>query len=183
MEIDYFGNYAVDSLFILGNIFILSDGSPIDKTCHLILQRALDDSIELKEKDIKGFIFRESLYQLLQPVQDEKPHTYDTVSIGNLNQVARETYGIYVKNVYKGDIIYSGDELRPFLSCMNNRNYGSSVVGGRDAAMIILQKGQSIRNTGFIKQFKMHYENFEEDEDTSGYQLELGNKLVLIIDI
>ncbi|KAG2210910.1 hypothetical protein INT47_000064 [Mucor saturninus] len=179
---DHFQDYVVEHLFVLGTIFNTSRGSDLDKACYLIMQKVLDDSINDKEKDYKGFVLQDPFHHMLNPDLKkqvdldrtlETPHLFEVVSNGNLEQVARETYAIYVKNVYKDDIIYPGDELRPFLSIVDIGNERAGVLGGRDAAMIVLQRGQSIPITGLTQKFKMHNDYFKQNADTSGFQLEI----------
>ncbi|KAI7890889.1 uncharacterized protein EV154DRAFT_234782 [Mucor mucedo] len=193
---DHFQNYVVEHLFVLGTIFNTSRGSDLDKACYLIMQKVLDDSINDKEKDYKGFVLQDPFHHMLNPdlkkqvdldrtleTQKKAPHLFEVVSNGNLEQVARETYAIYVKNVYKDDIIYPGDELRPFLSLVDIGNERAGVLGGRDAAMIVLQRGQSIPITGLTQKFKMLNDYFKQNADTSGFQLEIGkcgNRRVVI---
>lgn len=195
---DFFESYVVDYLFVLGTILNISRGSELDKMCRLIMQKVLDDSITAKAKDYKGFVIQEPFSQMLHSdqkilvqqnsvdsdetpdsnqtsiIQKKLPHIFEVVNVGHLEQVARETYAIYVKNVYKDDIIYPGEELRPFLSLININNNGASVLGGRDAAMIVLQKGQSVPSNGITQNFKMHNNYFKANEDSGEYQLELS---------
>lgn len=44
---DIFGNYAVDFLFIMGNIFNLPQDSPIYTAHTIMLQEAFESSIQL----------------------------------------------------------------------------------------------------------------------------------------
>lgn len=166
----------VDFLFIIGNIFTLACSSPLYTLYKMILQDSLNVSIELKEEDTQGFIFQEDICQLLQPVVDERPYMYDSFSIGNLHQVSRETYGIYVIALYKNSHHYPGDDSKPFSSCVSNKSDSINVVGGEDSAMVIIQKGQPIPSTGFVKKFNVELNYFGEYEDTDIFSIELGNK-------
>lgn len=117
---DLFGNYAVDFLFILGNVFALAQHSSLYTAYTMILQNLSEESIELKEKDTQGVTFWESLIQLLQPVMHEKPYMYESFSIGCLHQVSRETYGVTIKQLSKENAkYYKGKKKIP----MSNISY------------------------------------------------------------
>lgn len=91
-----FGNYDVDFMFVMGNMFNLTHGSPLYTAYIMILQEETKDNIGLKEKETQCFILEECLYQLLQPVIQEQPYMYNSFSTGILHQVASATYAIRV---------------------------------------------------------------------------------------
>jgi hypothetical protein len=161
---ELFGNYIVKSLFIIGNMFTLSYKSPIYTAYAMILQKEIDLSIELKERDTQGFVLRQDLCRLLQPNLGKKPYMCDSFVIGNLNQVSKETYIIYA-------------EPNGFLSSVTPKKKTSAkskddetiFLGNEDAAIVILQKGQLIPNKGISKRFK--YDN------NQAMSLKLGNML------
>lgn len=60
-------------------MYNLTHDSPLYTAQTMILQEEPNDIIELKEKATQGFILRESLCQLLQPVINEKLYMYDNL--------------------------------------------------------------------------------------------------------
>lgn len=174
---DLFGNYEIDFVFILGSTFTLRHNSPLQVVYAQILQEELAASIELNGKDTPGYILRETLCELLQPKVHGKPYMYDSFCFGNINQISSEIYAVYIDDFYENPS--SGKVSKPFLSCKSYNIDGANVVKDADAAMIVLQKGQPIPNTGLVIQFNMGFGSSAYKELESNYVLKLGNnKLV-----
>ncbi|KAG2193302.1 hypothetical protein INT47_008663 [Mucor saturninus] len=90
-----FGNYVPNYIFVFGNPFNLGQGSKIHIAYTMIMQKALDDGIYIKEKDTKIFVLRESILQLL-----------DTFSFGKKAYMFESDGDI--KNTIAGDDIKLG---------------------------------------------------------------------------
>lgn len=93
----------------------------------------------VKSKHILAWGNEECIYQLLQPTINEQPYMCDSFSMGNLYQVSKEIYGIYISSRFDYD---------QTLTCIN-KDTTVSVVKGTEAATVVLQKGQAIPNTGY----------------------------------
>lgn len=171
---DLLGNYEISHVFILGSTFIPSIKSPLQIVHTQIFQDELSSSIELNGKDTPGYVIKETLRELLQPVEKNKPFMYDSFCFGNINQTSSETYAVYIDDFYENPS--SGKVSRPFLSCMKYNTDGASIVRDADAAMIVLQKGQPIPSGGLIIQFKMGLSSMEKNLDSS-YVLKIGNNM------
>lgn len=99
---------------------------------------------------------------------------YDSFSIDYLQQVSRETYGIYLKPVSS----LNPRTSKSLLSCVNCKG-GVKKVFGEDYTTVVLQKGQSIPNTGITIRFEAN----DIDKKVNTYMLLIGNlyNLVLIM--
>lgn len=173
-----FGNYTVDFLFMIGNVFTIARDLLLYETYKIISQEAISASIKMKEKDARGFILQENPCELLQQAIESQSYMYNSFDIGLLHQVSREAYGIYVKEFYKNGESYSGAESSmPFLSCINYNGDGTIISSGKDTVMIVLQQGQQVPNMGVLKQFDVGFKNTVKDKDKDDYQLQLGNRL------
>lgn len=154
---DLFGNYAIDFLFILEEIFTLAHDSPLSIAYTMVLQEAIDVSIELKEKDTPGVVLQETLCQLLQPAMHKQPYMYDSFIIGNLHQVSSETYGIRIGPTTDESL----GEI--FLSCKQYKDDGIITVRDELSAIVVLQKEQLIPDTGVVINFDIGYKNKKRD--------------------
>lgn len=140
-NINLFGKYEVNFVFIMGDIFNL-ERNPIMHTIYRrLLQEAYNESIAMKGKDASGFIIQKDIFQLLQPIKTKKPFMYDSFTIGSLYLTARETYGMYVSGFTEKDRL----SYDPQLCDVDTKG-----AHGEDSnmTMIVLQKGQCIPNTG-----------------------------------
>ncbi|KAG2201453.1 hypothetical protein INT47_001502 [Mucor saturninus] len=138
---ELFGHYEVGSLFILGNPFSLSKCSPLYAAYTMIVQKEISIAMELKEKDINGFVLQESFCQLLEPVTLTRPYMYDRFIRGVLTVVSNETYGIHML----GD----SRPLRP--KCAKR----SDTVAKDGEYLVFLQKGEPIPKTGLATIFEI----------------------------
>ncbi|KAI7873624.1 uncharacterized protein EV154DRAFT_93168 [Mucor mucedo] len=91
---EIFANYETNYIFMLGDPFHLSYGSSIHTVYTQVLQKEINDSIYLKEKDTQAFALIESVYMLLDPLTRIKPYLYEKFSKGTLCQVSSETYAL-----------------------------------------------------------------------------------------
>lgn len=64
-DIQFWG-YNLEFIFVLANIYTLNYGSLVHTMYTNILQEAMDISVESKQKDVKVFILKETIYQLFQ---------------------------------------------------------------------------------------------------------------------
>lgn len=175
-NIELFKDYSVDYNFVLGNLFNISLDSQLYTVYVKLFQEALDKSIECKEKDLQGFVLSQSIHQLLQPIMHTKPYMYDSFKFGILQQVSKETYGIYVNEFYKNDKRYGSNQTKLYLPSNDN-----IIVGGKDSAMIILRKGQSVENPVQTMQLDLKNCKEENEKDALEYSLDLGTLICLYI--
>lgn len=172
-----FGNYAIDFLFILGDIFNLAHHSSLYTVYTKILQKVISASIELKEKDTQGLILREDLYQLLQPAIHQKSCFYDSFTLGDLHHVSRYTYGIYFKKLIVGSGINVKSLALPYI---NYEVEGTAGIIRKGSNLAVLQKGQFIYNTEPVKNVKFIYPNIENNR-SGQHMLEIGNNMDLTL--
>lgn len=156
---DLFGNYDVDYLFVLEEIFGLPYDSLLGITFIKLIQESIDSSIELKEKDTQGYFLKESIDQLLKPMKEAKPYMYDSFIKGDLHQVSSETYALAI-----GPDTYEehGEISLTRKHCKDDTTF---TVKGVSSAIVIIEKGQIIPNTGLIVSFNIdtEFENAYED--------------------
>ncbi|KAI7876157.1 uncharacterized protein EV154DRAFT_68438 [Mucor mucedo] len=136
---ELFGNYEVDFLFVLGNVFNIPHNSMAYIVYSNMLQESVSNSIDLKEKYTQGLVIREPLCELLHSTTNIKPYIYDRFIAGSLKKVSRSTYGIR----FREDII----RYLPFsrINC-----YGDITgIGANDGSyLVVLQTGQEIPISG-----------------------------------
>ncbi|KAG2193498.1 hypothetical protein INT47_005023 [Mucor saturninus] len=137
---ELFRFYEVSYLFILGNPFSLSPNSIIYKMYSVLIQEAIDNSIESKEKDTQGFVLLESFDQLLIPVTHNKPYMFHNFISGKLAQVAGETYGIRLNE-------FRYQFYPPFYRIKRD-GYQETKLAFESSYLVVLQKGQEIPITG-----------------------------------
>lgn len=108
---------------------------------------------------------------------------YDGFFVGNLHQVSRDTYGIFINDFYKSDTSYSSKDIHPFLSCTNHKDSASSnIIRGKNSAIVILQKGQPVPSTGMTMQLQIMGYRHSEKMDGNKYTLQL-DKITLLYSI
>ncbi|KAI7891569.1 uncharacterized protein EV154DRAFT_507768 [Mucor mucedo] len=164
-NIDLFKNYPVTNVFIMGNVFNIIEESSLYPAVTLLLQQLFDENILYKERDTLGFVMKESLLQLLHPVIGKRLHLLDSFVLGDLQQISRESYGIYLKPIYS----LNNHTSETLLSCINRKG-GVTRVFGEDYATVILLKGQSIPITGITVRF----EASNIDKKVNAYMLLIG---------
>ncbi|KAG2208760.1 hypothetical protein INT47_007859 [Mucor saturninus] len=98
---EIFANYETNYIFMLGDPFQLSYGSSIHTVYTQMLQKEINNSIYLKEKDTQAFALIESVYMLLDPLTQIKPYLYEKFSKGTLCQVSSETYALRLPAILK----------------------------------------------------------------------------------
>lgn len=147
-----FGNYEVHFSFVMGNVFNLTTGSIMYTIYTKILQEAYEDSIAMKGKDVSGYIIQENIFQLSLPAKNELPFMYDSFTIGNMYQVAKETYGVYVSSFAEKDRL----SYDPQLCDVNFKgDHGTDLIDTKSLTIVVLQKGQHIPSTGLVKNLDM----------------------------
>lgn len=150
-----FGNYEVDSLFVLGDPFDLSYGSKIHTVYAMITQEAMDDGLHLKEKDTRLFVIRESLFRLIAPVTHSKPYMYDRFIIGTLCQVSSRAFAI--RFIFE----YTSYHMTFKSSSIRNRNEEiKKTIDADGSYLVIIQKGEPIST----KKLMLTYDARSADE-------------------
>ncbi|KAI7891416.1 uncharacterized protein EV154DRAFT_224017 [Mucor mucedo] len=140
-----FGNYVPNYIFVFGDPFNLGQGSPIHKTHTMLLQKAIDDGVYIKEKDTKICVLRESIYQLLETfLSGKKPYMFDRFVTGTLCQVSSNTYGI---NISPYDI----DDYMPFTR-INSDGDIKNTISDDGSYLVFIQKGKPVSTKGLIIQ-------------------------------
>ncbi|KAI7891375.1 uncharacterized protein EV154DRAFT_551551 [Mucor mucedo] len=148
-----FGNYVPNYIFVFGNPFNLTYGSKIYTAYTMIIQKAIDDGIYIKEKDTKAFVLKESIFQLLKLfAPKKKPYLYERFVTGTLCQVSSETYAIRVGSSETG-MFY------PFIRINSNGDIRNTIIGD-GSYLVFIQKGKPFSTKGLIIQT-----NEEGDED------------------
>lgn len=168
-----FGNYKVDRLIVIGNVFNIKDTSPIYREYTALLQVAVDEIIRQKEKDTNCFILHENLSRFLQITRDDKQHMLWSLTTGILQQVSSSTYCAIAS--------LSDSKNNPHKVLYKNKQ-GSTIrmdAFEYKAAVLALQKGQSIKSMDFFKNYQLMC-NDEEDMDQR-YTLRLGKLKSLIV--
>ncbi|KAI7893682.1 uncharacterized protein EV154DRAFT_501190 [Mucor mucedo] len=136
---DIFGNYKTDYVFVLGDPFNLSYGSPLYAVYTTILQRAMDDGIHSKRKDAQAFVMKDSLDQLLHLFKSIKPHMFDRFINGTLCQVPSSTYGLRFYHRENHDFVR-----------LNSNGVIKNFVVGRGHYLIFIEEGKPLSKTGMI---------------------------------
>ncbi|KAG2213114.1 hypothetical protein INT47_011263 [Mucor saturninus] len=103
---DLFGNYVVDFLFILTELFPFVYDCPNYTAFTRILKEAMDSSIQSKEKDTPVYVLEESLCQLIQPAIDKQPFMYDSfITVRLTHSVTTKLEGIISSNDFSYDML------------------------------------------------------------------------------
>lgn len=175
VNVRLFGNYKVDCLIVLGNVFSISNTS-LCKEYTVLLKAAVDAIIRQKEKDTSCFILHENFPQFLRITPYEKPYMLHSLITGNLQQVSSSTYCI-IANLSDSDnnshkILY--ENKHGITYTMNDFESKTAVVA--------LQRGQTIRSMDFFKNYKFIHNG--EKNINQRYTLRLGkiNSLLDCID-
>ncbi|KAI7873317.1 uncharacterized protein EV154DRAFT_579140 [Mucor mucedo] len=101
-----FGNYIPNYIFVFGDPFKLAQSSKIHIAYTMLMQKAIDDGVYIKEKDTKIFVLRESIFQLLWTfLSGKKPYMFDRFVTGTLCQVSSNTYGMRISSYYSEGVI------------------------------------------------------------------------------
>ncbi|KAG2195820.1 hypothetical protein INT47_010030 [Mucor saturninus] len=166
---DLFGNYVIDHVFVLEELFGLPYDTPLGMVYIKVIQESLDNSIALKEKDTQGYFLKESVYQLLKPIKGTKPYMYDSFIKGDLQQVSSETYALYI-----GSDTYE-EHGQVSLTWKHPKDGKTVTVKGNASAIVILEKGQIIPNTGVFVHFdiEIENENINDDDDNGCVELRM----------
>ncbi|KAI7893064.1 uncharacterized protein EV154DRAFT_165002 [Mucor mucedo] len=136
-----FGNYVPSCIFVFGDPFNLGHGSKIHIAYAMLMQKAIDDGVYIKEKDTKTFVQRESIFQLLETfLAKKKPYMFERFVTGTLCQVSSETYGMRVESY----------GLKSYAR-MDSGGIKNQIAED-DPYFVFIQKGKPISTKGFIIQ-------------------------------
>lgn len=155
-----FSNYELDFLFVMGNPFNLPYRSTIYDAYIKLVQDAIDINIELKEKDTNGIVLHESFRQLLGAFTRSKPYLFDRFSLGTLNQVFRETYGIRF-------LTWRISSYIPF-SCIDFDEDGENIKVENGSFLVVAHKGQLAPITGLSLEFELYFKERYDDSLRAG---------------
>jgi hypothetical protein len=184
VNLDYFRNYKIDHLFILGNLFDCAQESLANAAFTKATLQAAEDNIERKEIDVKCFVSLNFRHKMIQPKLNSKPFFLESLTKGILHQVAKETYVVYVtfRNVYY-DHPVTEDLPQGILYQTNDlKNIKISKAGH---AMVIARKGQIIPFEGIKKTVYIVHQSIptaEEYESSGRFYIDLntGKSLKMI---
>lgn len=167
---ELFGKYNVKYLFLLEEMFALKYHCPLYNAYTRLLQHTIEDSLEFKEKDLQAFVLKESIYRLMQPENHKQPCMYDRFVTGNLQQASSETYGIRIVEPPPPS------QSNFFLTSQSYKSNGTITIRGGSSAIVVLQKGQMVPDTGVIVQFGIEYVNLIKENVAKRYFLNLGKE-------
>ncbi|KAI7869628.1 uncharacterized protein EV154DRAFT_530660 [Mucor mucedo] len=168
-----FGNYVPNYIFVFGDPFNLTYGSEIHTAYTMIMQKAMDDGIHLKEKDTKAYILRDSIFQLLELlVQRKKPYLLERFVTGTLCQVSSETYALRVNTTASG-LFY------PFLQINSNGDTGN-IIGRDGSFLVFIQKGKPISTKGLKIQIFVRSYEFVTDKNPELTILQLDSSKLVV---
>ncbi|KAI7891356.1 uncharacterized protein EV154DRAFT_222674 [Mucor mucedo] len=140
-----FGNYVPNYIFVFGNPFNLGQGSKIHIAYTMIMQKAMDDGVYIKEKDTKTFVLRVSIFQLLEKfLSGKKPYMFERFVTGTLCQVSSNTYGMKISS-------YDTDDLMPFTR-INSDGDIKNTISDDGSYLVFIQKGKPVPTKGLIIQ-------------------------------
>ncbi|KAI7893679.1 uncharacterized protein EV154DRAFT_600729 [Mucor mucedo] len=139
---DQFGNYKTDYIFVLGDPFNLSYGSPFYTVYTTILQKAMDDGIQANGRDTQAFVMQDSLSQLIYLSKPIRPNMFDRFIYGTLCQVPSNTYGVRFE--LKSGLCF------PFIRVNGSGDIKKSVNGCSENFLIFIEKGKPLSTTGAI---------------------------------
>ncbi|KAG2195210.1 hypothetical protein INT47_006741 [Mucor saturninus] len=122
-----FGNFTVNLLFVMGNVFNLRYDSAIYKTYALLLNDAINRGIESKGRDTTGIVLEESSFRTSQTKSWETPFMKDSFYEGNVAGVAL-----------------------PYLQWKRSDGGDKTIKAFKDDMFVIIQKGQPIPKDGFV---------------------------------
>ncbi|KAI7873147.1 uncharacterized protein EV154DRAFT_556387 [Mucor mucedo] len=136
-----FGNYVPNYIFVFGDPFNLRQGSKIHISYTMIMQKAIDDGVYIKEKDTKTFVLRESVSQLLEmSLPKKKPYMLERFVTGTLCQVSSETFALRVTVSYT-NYHYAFTRINSDGDIKNN-------IAEDGSYFVFIQKGKPISTKG-----------------------------------
>ncbi|KAI7891414.1 uncharacterized protein EV154DRAFT_223945 [Mucor mucedo] len=142
-----FGNYVSNYIFVFGDPFNLGQGSKIHIIYTMIMKKAIDDGVYIKEKDTMTFVLGESIFQLLETfLTGKKPYMFDRFVTGTLCQVSSNTYGMRI-------LSYHSRDSMPFTR-INSDGDIKNTIAGTGSYLIFIQKGKPVSTKGLIIQMK-----------------------------
>ncbi|KAI7888094.1 uncharacterized protein EV154DRAFT_321733 [Mucor mucedo] len=142
---EIFGNCVPICIFVFGDPFNLGQGSKIHIAYTMIMQKAIDDGVYIKEKDTKTFVLRESIFQLLETsLSGKKPYMFDRFVTGTLCKVSSNTYGIRFSSFYTDNSI-------PFTQINSNGDIKNTIADD-GSYLVFIQKGKPVPTKGLIIQ-------------------------------
>ncbi|KAI7891447.1 uncharacterized protein EV154DRAFT_224686 [Mucor mucedo] len=145
-----FGNYVPNYIFVFGDPFNLGQGSKIHIAYTMIMQKAMDDGVYIKEKDTKTFVLRKSIFQLLEKfLSGKKPYMFERFVTGTLCQVSSNTYGMRVS-------INRRNQLIPFTRINSDGDIKNTIEDG-GTYLVFIQKGKPVPTKEFIIQVNKPY--------------------------
>ncbi|KAI7891430.1 uncharacterized protein EV154DRAFT_224255 [Mucor mucedo] len=140
-----FGNYVPNYIFVLGNPFNLVQRSKIHTAYTMIMQKAIDDAVYIKEKDTKTFVPRESIYQLLKTFSSrKKPYMFDRFVTGTLCQVSSNTYGMRISFNFPVEWMT--------FTRINSDGDIKNTIADDGSYLVLIQKGKPVPTNGHIIQ-------------------------------
>jgi hypothetical protein len=150
VNLDYFGNYKIDHLFILGSLFDCAQESLANAAFTKATLQAAEDNIERKEIDVKCFVSLNFRHKMIQPKLNSKPFFLESLTKGILHQVAKETYVVYItfQNIPTYGEVTEGLPLKILYQTNDLKNIKISKAGH---AMVVVRKGQIIPFEGIKK--------------------------------
>ncbi|KAI7891466.1 uncharacterized protein EV154DRAFT_551609 [Mucor mucedo] len=137
-----FGNYVPKYIFVFGDPFNLAQGSMIHIAYTIIMKKAIDDGVYIKEKDTKTFVLRKSIFQLLEKfLSGKKTYMFDRFVTGTLCQVSSKTYGMRISTYFLGKLI-------PFTR-LNSDGDIKNTIADDGSYLVFIQKGKPVPTKGF----------------------------------
>jgi hypothetical protein len=165
VNLDYFVNYKIDHLFILGNLFDCAQESLANAAFTKATLQAAEDNIERKEIDVKCFVSLNFRHKMIQPKLNSRPFFLESLTKGILHQVAKETYVVYAtfRNIYLHGREVTEDSPQDILYQTNDlKNIKISKAGH---AMVIVRKGQIIPFEGIKKTVYVVHQSIPKAEE------------------
>ncbi|KAI7891353.1 uncharacterized protein EV154DRAFT_222541 [Mucor mucedo] len=130
-----FGDYIPNYIFLFGDPFNLGQGSKIHIAYTMIMQKAIDDGVYIKEKDTKIFVIREFIFQLLETfLSGKKPYMFERFVTGTLCQVSSNTYGIRIPYL---------NRFTPFTR-LNSDGDIKNTIADDGSYLVFIQKGKPV---------------------------------------
>ncbi|KAI7891454.1 uncharacterized protein EV154DRAFT_224841 [Mucor mucedo] len=159
-----FGDNIPNYIFVFGDPFNLGQGSKIHIAYTMIMQKAIDDGVYMKEKDTKIFALRESIFQLLETfLSGKKPYMFERFVTGTLCQVSSKTYGMRISNI-RSSISFTR---------INSDGDSKNTISDDGSYLVFIQKGKPAPTKGFIIQI-----NIKKDIRLEILQLESSTSTV-----
>ncbi|KAI7876812.1 uncharacterized protein EV154DRAFT_486426 [Mucor mucedo] len=139
----------MDYLFVLGNPFDMSCNLVVYTVYTMIIKKAINDCVHVKEKDTPSFVPRESFMHLLEPVTRIRPYMYERFVNGTLCQVSGETYALRLS-------FNHWNVFLPFFHKDNNDNIRNTIENDGSYSVFI-QKGKAISTKGCMVEVPQNY--------------------------